>query len=141
MNNSDHTTQASGEDVAANVPDSGSAGLDAAESQTHGPVDELRLAAALNELQQLRDDLAARDECVKQLQEAIAHLEAPPSSSAVKPHDSGAAARPSRGAMSPRLGPEAANSRQRNLDDAAIHASATGSRRDLLSYLRLRRKK
>jgi hypothetical protein len=45
-----------------------------------------------------------------------------------------------RGAMSARVGAEDQTARQRSADDAATHATATGKRRDLLAYLRLRRR-
>ena len=46
-----------------------------------------------------------------------------------------------RGAMSARIGAEDQTAMQRSVEDAATHATATGKRRDLLSYLRLRRRK
>ena len=101
-------------------------------------ISSLRDAAALNELQHLREDLAARDVRIAELQRSISQLES--QLATLAPQPAGAAAR-HRGAQSPRIGADDQGTRARAVDHAAVHATATGKRRDLLDYLRLRRRK
>jgi hypothetical protein len=98
---------------------------------TPDPLNKLRQTAALNELQQLREDLQARDMRISELQHEIGAMQ---SQAPVAPHRT-------RGAMSARIGAEDQTARQRSVENAATHATATGKRRDLLSYLRLRRRR
>lgn len=116
-------TELPGEDIATN---------EAAGTPPPDPISELRDAAALKELQHLREDVQVRDLRIAELQSEISGLRSPTSASP---------GRRIRGGMSARVGAEDQTTRQRRVDDAVTHATATGRRHDLLSYLRLRRKR
>ena len=142
MPTTEPTSTVRGEEVASNT---------SLEAPLTNPITGLRTAAAANELNQLRDDLAARDARIAELTQAIDLLQKPAGRAPVtdrdeRPIDAAgeSAARPqparSRGAMSARIGDDASVS-AKAIDHAVIHATATGKRRDLLAYLRLRRKR